>query len=157
MNSRRIAIAVVAAVCVLVLIGLALRDRMTGSQGSGATQTGPALFDEAQSRAFAMIEQREQWPESAAAVCKAFWEARATKNYAEMEILWPGSASFDWPAICKNDSNVEYVFGRPAENGTTVPYAAKDHLDARGTYNLTMRLGVLQTEKGGRYYIISGN
>ena len=157
MNSRRVAIAVVGAVCVLVLIGLALRERMTGSQGSGATQTGPALFDEAQSRAFATIRQREQWPESAEAVCKAFWEARATKNYTEMETLWPGSASFHWPEICKNDSNVAYVFGQAAENGITVPYAAKDHFDAQGAYNLTMRLGVLQTEKGGRYYIISGN
>ena len=165
MNRRAVVILAVVAVSVCVLVGPGCRQRKAGRQGGSVAQSVPIsseeararTFDEAQARAFDAIRQREQWPQSPEAVCKAFWEARAAKNYAEMEVLWPGSASFDWSKTCTNEPNVIYVFGPAGADGTTVPYAAKDQFDARRTFNLTMRLGVLHTDKGSRYYIVSGN
>lgn len=165
MNHRAVVIMVVVAASVCVLLGPGCRQRKAGSQGGSVVQSVPIpseeararTFDEAQARAFEAVRRREQWPQSPEAVCKAFWDARAAKNYAEMEVLWPGSASFNWPEKCRNEPNVPYVFGQAGSDGTTVPYAAKDQFDARKTYNLTMRLGVLQTDKGPRYYIVSGN
>jgi hypothetical protein len=165
MNRREVIITAVAVGCICVLVGLACRQRKTGNQSGSAAQSVPVsseeararIFDEAQARAFEAIRQRERWPESPEAVCKAFWVARAAKDYPEMEVLWPGSASFNWRETCKNEPNVIYVFGQAGADGTTVPYAAKDQFDARKTYNLTMRLRVLQTSKGPRHYIVSGN
>jgi len=157
MNRGEAVIMVIVAACVCMLVGPGCRHRKTGGQGGSVVQSVPVSFEEAQARAFEAIRQREQWPQSPEAICKAFWDARARKNYAEMEVLWPGSASFDWSKTCANEPNVAYVFGQAGADGTTVPYAAKDQFDARKTYNLTMRLHVLQTGKGPRCYIVSGN
>lgn len=146
------------AVCGGVVLGLRyrllFRREMETTRGNTSTFE---QFQQAQARAFTAIRRRPQWPESPEAVCKAFWEARAAKDYAEMEILWPRVTAARWAQMCESEPNVSYVFGPASEDGLTVPYAAKDRFDAHGTYNLTMRLQVLQTDKGKRYYIISGN
>jgi hypothetical protein len=157
MNRREIVMMLVVAGCICVLFGLGCRQRKAGSQSGSAGHSVPVSFEQAQTRAFEAIRQREQWPEAPEAVCRAFWDARAAKNYAEMEVLWPGSASFNWPEKCQSEPNVTYVFGEAGVDGTTVPYAAKDQFDAHKTYNLTMHLRTLQTDKGLRYYIVSGN
>ena len=69
----------------------------------------------------------------------------------------PVTAAINWPETCKDDPNVAYVFGEADVEGASVPYATKSHFEAHGTYNLTMRLGVHQTDKGPRHYIVSGN
>jgi len=114
-------------------------------------------WDEVKAEALKVIATRSEWPNSPEAVAKAFWEARAAQNYREMEILWPGSGSLDWAEICKNDSAVKYVFGKPSKNNDEVPYAAEEYFNKNGSYNLTMRMASILTEKGRRYYIISGN
>jgi hypothetical protein len=157
MRIRRVVLTVVATACVCVLVGPGCRQRKTGRQSGSAAPAASNPFEDAQARAFSIMRQREVWPESPEAVCKAFWEARAAKNYAEMEVLWPGSASFNWPELCKNEPNVTYVFGPAGPDGMTVPYAEQGCFDAQKTYNLTMRLHVLETDRGPRYYIVSGN
>lgn len=121
--------------------------------------TGKKTFKEAEAEALKIIAARIEWPDSPQAVAKAFWEARAARNYREMEILWPGSGSWeqDWAEICKNDSPVKYVFGEPSKDGSEVPYASEEYFNKNGSYNLTMKMSSVQTEKGRRYYIISGN
>jgi hypothetical protein len=157
MSRRGVVVMLMVVACVGVVVGCGCRQHKAGSQGGSAAPGVPVTFEEAQTRAFDVIRQRERWPESPEAVCRSFWEARATKDYAEMEVLWPGSASFHWPETCKNEPPVMYVFGPAGADGSTVPYATKDHFDAQKTYNLTMHLRVLQTDKGPRWYIISGN
>ncbi len=125
MNRREVTMMVVVAACICVLAGLGCRQRKAGSQGGSVAQSVPVpseeararAFDEAQARAFEAIRLREQWPQSPEAVCKAFWDARAAKNYAEMEVLWPGSASFNWSETCRNEPNVTYVFGPAGADG----------------------------------------
>ena len=74
-----------------------------------------------------------------------------------MVVLWPNSASLDWKHISSNDPKVDYVFGKASIDGKQVPYAAKSYFERNGSYNLTMRLDLLHTDRGFRYYIISGN
>jgi hypothetical protein len=112
-------------------------------------------FDEAWGAAVLTIASREDWPPSPEALCKAFWEARARKDYRELEVLWPGSASFGWEEICRKDSNVKYVFG--AVKDDEVPYTWEEYYREHGSYNMTMRLHSFETPKGLRYYIVSGN
>jgi len=121
--------------------------------------TGKKTFEEAKDEALTTIAARSEWPGSPEAVAKAFWEARASKNYREMEILWPGSGSWErgWAEICKNDAPVKYVFGEPTKDGSEVPYASEEYFNKNSSYNLTMRLSSIQSEKGRRYYITSGN
>jgi len=121
--------------------------------------TGKKTFEEAKDEALTIIAARSEWPSSPEAVAKAFWEARASKNYREMEILRPGSSSWepDWAEICKNDPPVKYVFGEPSKDGSEVPYTSEEYFNKNGSYNLTTRLFSIQTEKGRRYYIWSGN
>jgi len=120
---------------------------------------GKKTFEEAKDEALTIIAARSEWPGSPEAVAKAFWEARASKNYTEMEILWPGSGSLErgWAEICKSDAPVKYVFGEPSKDGSEVPYASEEYFNKNGSYSLTMRLSSIQTEKGRRYYITSGN
>jgi hypothetical protein len=120
-------------------------------------ESGNISFEEAWRQALTVIRERQTWPESPVAVCKAYWAARSQKHYAEMEILWPGSASYNWAELCKNDPNVDYVFGAASPDGTQVPYAAKDYLETNHKYNLTMWLHKMDTDKGPRYYVVSGN
>jgi hypothetical protein len=113
-------------------------------------------FEQASRTAFEVIQSRAVWPESPEALCKTFWTARAGKNYEELKVLWPGSASFDWEAISHGDDrSVTYVFG-PAKDHA-VPYASEAYYRQHGAYNLTMRLGSLETSRGKRYYIVSGD
>jgi len=170
MNSKqRIALLVVVLLLILGIVVLMARrtsrpgqDTATGTNELSAIIQGVQAennisFDQAADQAREIIKQRTSWPESPVAVCKAFWTARADKDYDEMKILWPGSASFDWPEICKDDPKVEYVFGEARSDGTQVPYVAKEYFDKNHTYNLTMHLSRLNRETDLRYYIVSGN
>jgi hypothetical protein len=158
-----LAVALICVLCIVTLIkrGNGIRDQdttvVTNDRPANARDAKNVSFDEAKEQATGVIRQREVWPESPVAVSEAFWIARADKDYAEMQVLWPGSASFNWPELCKSDANVEYVFGQATADGTQVPYAAKGDFEKNKTYNLTMRLSVLDTDRGPRYYIVSGN
>ncbi len=113
-------------------------------------------FEQAYNTALAVITSRSIWPESPEALCKAFWTARAKKDYEELKVLWPGSASFDWEAICRrDDSSVTYVFGSAKDKA--IPYASEEYYRLHGSYNLAMRLGSLETPHGKKYYVISEN
>ena len=112
-------------------------------------------FAEAERTALQVIESRTSWPESPEALCKAFWAARANKDYRELEIFWPGSASSDWDKICAKDADVKYVFGTSKDD--SVPYASEEYYRTHGSYNLKMLLGSWETPRGKRYYVISGN
>lgn len=109
-------------------------------------------------KALAIIDSREDWPSTPEEVCKAYWDARNAKDFEEMAILWPGSAS--WNHQLKDEKPVEYVFGdarlEPQSKRVLVPYASKAHYEKHKTYNLTMRLMNEKSSKG-RYYIGSGN
>lgn len=112
------------------------------------------------------IAQRDKWPESPEDVAEAFWNARYRKDYSEMHILWPGSASYNWPQICAKDGDAKYVFGKarilterrnePIEEAE-VPYAVEEYFKEHASHNLTLRLKALNTQKGKRWYIYSGN
>jgi hypothetical protein len=113
-------------------------------------------FEEAHSAAVEIIRSRALWPESPEALCKAFWTARAKKDYEELKVLWPGSASSDWKALCRgDDTNVTYVFGPLRDH--EVPYASEEYYRQHGSYNMTMRLSSMETPRGKRYYVWSGN
>jgi len=124
-------------------------------------------FDTEFKKAAKVIAERDTWPESPEKVSAAFWKARHKKDYPEMHILWPGSASYDWPEICAKDSGSKLVFGEarivtryqstgPVEEAE-VPYASEEHFEKHDSYNLTMRLGALNTQGGKRWYVYSGN
>lgn len=119
--------------------------------------TGKKTWEQAHAEAFQIIATRDEWPSSPEAVVKAFWKARRAKNYPEMEIFWPGSGSWNWPEICKGDSSAKLVFGKAAKNNSEVPYASEEYFNKNGSYNLNMKMSSLQTEKGHRHYIVSGN
>jgi len=126
----------------------------------GAAKASPVgeskpSFEEAKEAALQIIKSRAVWPQSPEALCKEFWAARARKDYEELKVLWPGSASFDWEYVCRHDANVKYVFG--AWDGREVPYATEEYYRQSGSYNMKMRLGSIETAKGKRYYIIAGN
>ena len=141
------------------LTGSSHRDSPIGASEPNATAPEARLvsFESAKEQALKIIRQRDSWPESPVAVCRAYWIARTNKDYAEMVVLWPNSASLDWKHISSNDPKVDYVFGKASIDGKQVPYAAKSYFERNGSYNLTMRLDLLHTDKGFRYYIISGN
>jgi hypothetical protein len=124
-------------------------------------------FDAQFEKAAKVIAERGTWPDSPEKVCEAFWNARYEKDYSEMHTLWPGSAALDWPEICAKDGDVKYVFGtariftsdnrnEPFEEAE-VPYASQDHFAEHNDYNLTMRLRALDTQRGVRWYVYSGN
>ncbi len=52
---------------------------------------------------------------------------------------------------------IKYVFGEANEAKSEVPYAAEEYFKEHGSYNLTMRMGSFGSQKGHRYYIVSGN
>jgi len=124
-------------------------------------------FDAEFERAAGLIAERSSWPESPEDVSAAFWDARHRKDYSEMHILWPGSASYNWPQMCAKDTGAKYVFGEAriitsypsAELGdeAEVPYASQGHFKEHGTYNLTMKLRTLNTLRGRRWYVYSAN
>ena len=108
-------------------------------------------------QAITVIDSRQYWPEPEEIV-KIYWQARAKKDYEEMAILWPGSASWN-SKVLENEKPVEYVFGevrKAGDNRVIVPYAAKSYYEKNGTYNLKMWLDNKKSTKD-RYYITSGN
>jgi hypothetical protein len=108
-------------------------------------------------QAITVIDSRQYWPEPEELV-KIYWQARAKKDYEEMAILWPGSASWN-SKVLENEKPVEYVFGevrKAGDNRVIVPYAAKSYYEKNGTYNLKMWLDNKKSTKD-RYYITSGN
>ncbi len=115
-------------------------------------------FDKAFEEAIKAVDKRENWPEPRD-LAVAYWKARAEKNYDEMAILWPGSATWNRQAI-ENEEPVEYVFGKvqatDMEGEIIVPYSTKSYYEKHRKYSLKMRLTNRKSTKG-RYYIYSGN
>lgn len=115
-------------------------------------------FDTAFQEAISKVDSRENWPKPRDLVI-VYWQARTQKNYDEMAVFWPGSATWDRQVI-ENEGPVEYVFGEvqvtEVEGHIVVPYASKSYFDKHGKYNLKMRLSNEKSGKG-RYYIVSGN
>ena len=115
-------------------------------------------FGKAFEEAISVVYKRENWPEPRD-LAVAYWKARAAKNYNEMAIFWPGSATWNRQAI-ENEESIEYVFGEALtaelEDNIIVPYASKSYYEKQGKYNLKMRLTNRKSTKG-RYYIYSGN
>jgi len=114
-------------------------------------------YDQAFEEAISAVDARESWPEPRDLVV-AYWQARNTKNYEEMSVLWPGSAI--WNQALEKEELVEYVFGEAKpweiEGHIIVPYASKSYHDKHDKYNLKMVLSNKESSKG-RYYIVSGN
>jgi tetratricopeptide (TPR) repeat protein len=137
-----------------------IRQYQSGLVPLASSTKEPAVkktWAEARDEALEIISTRSEWPDSPQVVARAFWEVRSAKNYKEMEILWPGSGSWNWAEICKGDSPVKYVFAEPLKDNTKIPYASQEYFDKNGSYNLTMWLSSIETPKGRRYYIVSGN
>ena len=118
-------------------------------------------FDKAFEEAIKVVDKRENWPEPRD-LAVAYWKARIEKNYDEIAILWPGSATWNRQAI-ENEEPVEYVFGKvqatdmtDMEGDIIVPYATKSYYEKHRKYSLKMRLTNRKSTKG-RYYIYSGN
>jgi len=114
-------------------------------------------FEKHFEQAIAIVDSREHWPEPRELVSR-YWQARSAKDYDEMAILWPGSASWSHRHV-ENEKPVEYVFGetrKAGDNRVIVPYAARSYYEEHGTYNLKMWLHNNRSTKG-RYYIFSGN
>jgi hypothetical protein len=114
--------------------------------------------EKAFNKAIEIIDSRKSWSEPRDLVV-AYWEARASKNYNEMSVLWPGSATWN-RRIIESEEPVEYAIGEVQStefNGyIIVPYASKDYYEKHAKYNLKMRLTNRKSTKG-RYYIYSGN
>ena len=115
-------------------------------------------YDKAFEDAIAVIDARESWPEPRDLVI-AYWKKRNAKQYDEMALFWPGSATWNRQAL-ENEKPVEYVFGEAQatelQGRLIVPYASKSYFDKHGTYGLKMRLSNEKSARG-RYYITSGN
>ena len=77
-----------------------------------------------------------------------------------------GAGGYDCYLI-KTDGDGKFVFGKartfPIQKGTEpveeaeVPYTSEEYYQKNGEYNLKMVLGVLETPKGKRWYVISAN
>jgi hypothetical protein len=110
------------------------------------------------------MHSRTSWPATPEILVKAFWQARAAKNYEEMAVLWPGSGSWDWPAICQLETPpFNYVFGKASKEHPTVresvyvPYASEAYFRSNHAYNINMLISSFATSQGQRFYIVSGN
>ena len=106
-----------------------------------------------------MVDSRESWPEPRD-LAIVYWEKRNAKEYNELAVLWPGSATWN-DRVLKDEEPEEYVFGKAQaaqdmKDTLIVPYASKHYFDKHGKYNLKMRLRNEKSAKG-RYYIFSGN
>jgi hypothetical protein len=124
----------------------------------GEKEEEKTAYDKAFEEAVAVIDSRENWPEPRDLVI-AYWAKRNAKQYDEMAIFWPGSATWNRRAL-ENEEPVEYVFGEAQatefQGRLIVPYASKSYFDKHGTYGLKMRLSNEKSARG-RYYITSGN
>ena len=114
-------------------------------------------YDKALIEAISVVDDRDIWPEPRELVV-SYWQHRSAKNYDEMAILWPGSAT--WNQSLEKEEPVEYVFGKvqpwEIEGDIIVPYASKSYYDKHGKYGLKMVLSNKKSAKK-RYYIVSGN
>jgi len=99
-------------------------------------------YEKAFEEAIAVIDSRENWPEPRDLVI-VYWQSRNKKNYDELAVFWPGSATWNRQALEKEEP-VEYIFGEVqktvAAGSVVVPYASSNKKSAKG-----------------RYYIVSGN
>jgi len=131
----------------------------------GEKEEEKTAYDKAFEEAIPVVDDRESWPEPRDLVI-SYWQHRSAKNYDEMAILWPGSATWNSQALEKEEP-VEYVFGEvqavfgevqaeEMEGLIVVPYASKSYYDKHGKYSLKMVLSNKESAKG-RYYIVSGN
>ena len=115
-------------------------------------------FGKAFEEAIIVIDNRKNWPEPRD-LAVAYWKARTAKNYDEMAIFWPGSATWN-RQVLENEEPIEYVFGEAQtaemEDNIIVPYASKSYYEKNRKYSLKMRLTDRKSTKG-RYYIWSGN
>jgi hypothetical protein len=115
-------------------------------------------FGKAFEEAITVVDKRKNWPEPRD-LAVAYWKARTAKNYDEMAIFWPGSATWNRQVI-ENEESIEYVFGEALtaelEDNIIVPYASKSYYEKHGKYHLKMRLTNKESAIG-RYYIWSGN
>jgi hypothetical protein len=115
-------------------------------------------FGKAFEKAIIVIDNRKNWPEPRN-LAVAYWKARTAKNYDEMAIFWPGSATWNRQVI-ENEEPIEYIFGEAQaaemEGNIIVPYATKSYYEKNRKYSLKMRLTNRKNTKG-RYYIYSGN
>ena len=84
-------------------------------------------FEKAFEKAITIIDNQVNWPEPRELVIK-YWKARDAKNYDELAILWPGSATWN-RQVLENEEAIEYVFGEVQTTETKdqifVPYATK--------------------------------
>ncbi|MHC4354007.1 MAG: hypothetical protein ACYS0H_14960 [Planctomycetota bacterium] len=114
-------------------------------------------YDKAFGEAISVVDERGNWP-GPRELAIAYWQARAAKNYDEMAILWPGSAT--WNQSLDKEEPVDYVFGEAKqweiEGNVIVPYASKSYHEKHGKYSLKMVLSNKKSARG-RYYIVSGN
>ena len=121
-------------------------------------QKDKTAFSKAFKEAITIVDKRENWLEPRD-LAVAYWKARTVKNYDEMAIFWPGSATWNRQVI-ENEESIEYVFGEAQttemEDNIIVPYATKSYYEKQGKYSLKMRLTNRKSTKG-RYYIFSGN
>jgi len=46
-------------------------------------------------KAMAIVDSREDWPATPRKLAEAYWKARNAKDFHEMGVLWPGSASWN--------------------------------------------------------------
>ena len=86
-----------------------------------------AVFQEAISK----IDNQEHWPKPRDLVI-AYWQARATKNYDEMTVFWPGSATWN-RQVAEREEPEEYVFGTAQvsemDGHLIVPYASRRYYE----------------------------
>jgi len=124
----------------------------------GEKEEEKTAYDKAFEKAIAEIDARQDWPKPRDLVVK-YWQARNAKDFDEMAILWPGSATWN-RQVLEREEAIEYVFGSAqatkSEDSIIVPYASKSYYDQHGKYGLKMVLSNKKSEKK-RYYIVSGN
>lgn len=115
-------------------------------------------YGKAFGKAITALDYRDDWPEPRDLVV-VYWKARAAKDYDEMAILWPGSATWNREVI-EGEEPIAYVFGEAQaaeiEGHIFVPYASKDYYEKHKKYSLTMWLTNSKSLRR-RYYIVSGN
>ncbi len=115
-------------------------------------------YDNVFEEAISGVNNGENWPEPRDLVMK-YWQARNAKNYDDLAVFWPGSATWN-RQVLENEEAIEYVFGEVQTTETQghifVPYATKSYYEKYGKYSLKMWLSNEKSSKG-RYYIVSGN
>lgn len=124
----------------------------------GEKEEEKTAYDKAFEEAISVVDGRARWLKPRDLVI-AYWQARAAKDYDEMAVYWPGSATWN-RRIIETEEPVEYVFGETqvTKSGdyVVVRYASRSYHDQHGKYSLKMVLSNRKSAKK-RYYIVSGN